>query len=108
MSVRQIREAEESLPPDLRAMFEEAGVTKDKNVIVYCQFGNMNQHTYLTLKLLGYPRVRSYDLAWVGWRRDISLPKVDVSGNPVEVDAEGSQETELGSIETEGNLETTD
>ena len=69
---------------ELRIMFEDAGVSKDKNVIVYCQFGNMNHHTYLTLKLLGYPRVRSYDLAWAGWLRDSSLPKVDAGGNSVE------------------------
>ncbi len=87
---------------ELRAMFEEAGVTKDKNVIVYCQYGNMNHHTYLTLKLLGYPRVRSYDLAWAGWRRDPSLPKVDNSDKPVEVDAESSQAVEPGSTESAG------
>ncbi|MEE9249960.1 MAG: sulfurtransferase [Alphaproteobacteria bacterium] len=93
---------------ELRATFEEAGVTKDKNVIVYCQYGNMNHHTYMTLKLLGYTRVRSYDLAWAGWSRDPSLPKVDASGNPAEVEAESSQETELGFVEPGGNQEKTD
>ncbi len=62
-------------PEELRQLFESFGVTKDKNVVVYCQFGNMNAHTYLTLKALGYPRVRSYDRAWAEWGGDPSLSK---------------------------------
>ncbi len=62
-------------PEELRQLFESFGVTKDKNIVVYCQFGNMNAHTYLTLKALGYPRVRSYDRAWAEWGGDPSLPK---------------------------------
>ncbi len=62
-------------PAELRELFESLGVTKDKNIVVYCQFGNMNAHTYLTLKALSYPRVRSYDRAWAEWGGDPSLPK---------------------------------
>jgi thiosulfate/3-mercaptopyruvate sulfurtransferase len=91
---------------ELRAMLEEAGVTKDKNVIVYCQYGNMNHHTYLTLKLLGYPRVRSYDLAWAGWSRDPFLPKVDAGGNSV--DARTGPATEPDAAETGDTQAATD
>ena len=63
-------------PAALRELFESLGVTKDKNIVVYCQFGNMNAHTYVTLKALGYPKVRSYDRAWAEWGGDPSLPKV--------------------------------
>ena len=60
---------------ELRTMFDKAGVTKDKNIVVYCQFGRMNSHTYVTLKELGYSQVRSYDLSWSEWGTDPSLPK---------------------------------
>ncbi len=93
---------------ELRAMFEEAGVTKDKNVIVYCQFGNMNHHTYLTLKLLGYPRVRSYDLAWAGWSRDPFLPMEAPDGSPVEVDAQTGPAAEPDAAETGDSQAATD
>ena len=63
-------------PDELREMYESAGVTKDDDIVVYCQGGNHNGHTYLTLKALGYPQVRSYDRAWPEWGSDPSLPKV--------------------------------
>ncbi len=62
-------------PEELRQLYESSGVAKDKNIVVYCQFGNMNAHTYITLKALGYSRVRSYDRAWAEWGSDPSLPK---------------------------------
>ncbi len=62
-------------PDELRTLYESAGVTKDRNIVVYCQGGFHNGHTYVTLKALGYPRVRSYDRAWPEWGSDPSLPK---------------------------------
>lgn len=57
---------------DLRALYEEAGVTPDKQVIAYCQSGNRSTHTWLTLKALGYPLVFNYAAGWQEWgnRRD--------------------------------------
>lgn len=60
----------------LRQAFEAAGITKDKEIVVYCQGGNHNGHTYVTLKALGYSRVRSYDRAWPEWGSDSTLPVV--------------------------------
>ena len=62
-------------PEELRKLYESFGVTKDKTIVTYCQGGNHNAHTYLTLKALGYPQVRSYDRAWPEWGSDPSLPK---------------------------------
>ncbi|SUZ55563.1 uncharacterized protein METZ01_LOCUS8417, partial [marine metagenome] len=45
---------------ELRRLYEDAGVTPDKEVISYCQGGYRAAHTYLALRLLGYPRVRNY------------------------------------------------
>ena len=61
----------------LREAFESAGVTKDKEIVVYCQGGNHNGHTYLTLKALGYSQVRSYDRAWPEWGTDPTLPVIE-------------------------------
>ena len=42
---------------ELRAMYEDAGVTPDREVVTYCQGGYRAAHCYLALRLLGYPRV---------------------------------------------------
>ena len=52
---------------ELRAMYEAAGVTPDKEVVTYCQGGYRAAHGYLALRLLGYPRVRNYTGSWKEW-----------------------------------------
>ena len=61
----------------LRAMYESAGITSDKEVITYCQGGYRAAHSYLALRLLGYPRVRSYVGSWKEWgdREDLPIEK---------------------------------
>ena len=59
---------------DLRAMYEAAGVTPDKEVVTYCQGGYRAAHSYLALRLLGYPRVRSYTGSWKEWGDRDDLP----------------------------------
>lgn len=65
----------------LRSMYEEAGVTPDREVITYCQGGYRAAHAYLALRLLGYPRVRTYVGSWKEWgdREDlpVEIPKAD-------------------------------
>ena len=58
----------------LRAMYESAGVTPDKEVISYCQGGYRAAHSYLALRLLGYPRVRVYLGSWKEWGDRDDLP----------------------------------
>jgi thiosulfate/3-mercaptopyruvate sulfurtransferase len=62
---------------ELRAMYEAAGVTPDKEVLTYCQGGYRAAHSYLALRLLGYPRVRTYIGSWKEWGDRLDLP-VDV------------------------------
>ena len=59
---------------DLRSMYEENGVTPDKEVISYCQGGYRAAHSYLALRLLGYPRVRNYVGSWKEWGDREDLP----------------------------------
>jgi thiosulfate/3-mercaptopyruvate sulfurtransferase len=64
---------------ELRAMYERAGVTPEREVVAYCQGGYRAAHGYLALRLLGYPRVRNYIGSWKEWgdREDlpIEIPK---------------------------------
>lgn len=62
---------------DLRAMYEQAGVTPDREVVTYCQGGYRAAHSYLALRLLGYPRVRNYVGSWKEWgdREDLPVEK---------------------------------
>ena len=66
---------------DLRAMYEQAGVTPDKEVVTYCQGGYRAAHAYLALRLLGYPRVRNYTGSWKEWgdREDLPIETPDAA-----------------------------
>ena len=59
---------------ELRQMYEDAGVTPDREVITYCQGGYRAAHSYLALRLLGYPRVRTYIGSWKEWGDRDDLP----------------------------------
>lgn len=60
--------------PDLARLYRRAGVTPDREVVVYCRTGVRASHAYFALRLLGYPRVRLYDGSFVEWAADSSLP----------------------------------
>jgi thiosulfate/3-mercaptopyruvate sulfurtransferase len=64
---------------ELRAMYEQAGVTPEKEVVTYCQGGYRAAHGYLALRLLGYPRVRNYTGSWKEWgdREDLPIQPAD-------------------------------
>jgi thiosulfate/3-mercaptopyruvate sulfurtransferase len=64
----------------LRDMYERAGVTPDREVVTYCQGGYRAAHTYVALRLLGYPRVRNYVGSWKEWGDRVDLPIERVEG----------------------------
>ena len=59
---------------DLRKMYECAGITPDREVVTYCQGGYRAAHSYLALRLIGYPRVRNYIGSWKEWGDRTDLP----------------------------------
>ncbi len=52
---------------ELRSEWTELGVSKDREVVVYCRSGMRAAHTYVALKLAGYDHVRLYDGSWQEW-----------------------------------------
>src|SRR5262245_51362374 len=59
---------------ELRTMYERAGVTPDREIVTYCQGGYRAAHSYLALRLIGYPRVRNYIGSWKEWGDRVDLP----------------------------------
>lgn len=61
-------------PEDLAAHFAAQGVTDSRNVVIHCQTGLASSHSYVALRLLGYPRVRVYHRSWAEWGTAGDLP----------------------------------
>lgn len=59
---------------ELRAMYAKAGITPDREVISYCQGGYRAAHSYVALRLIGFPRVRNYIGSWKEWGDRTDLP----------------------------------
>lgn len=59
---------------ELQAMYNRAGITADKEVIPYCQGGYRSAHSYVALRLIGFPRIRNYIGSWKEWGDRTDLP----------------------------------
>ena len=59
---------------ELKNMYDKAGITPDKEVISYCQGGYRAAHSYVALRLLGFPKVRNYIGSWKEWATAPTCP----------------------------------
>ena len=59
---------------ELTRMYAERKITPDREVIPHCQGAYRSAHTYLALRLLGYPNVRNYLGSWGEWGNREELP----------------------------------
>jgi thiosulfate/3-mercaptopyruvate sulfurtransferase len=65
----------------LREMYAALNIIPDKEIIPHCHGGYRSAHTYLALRLIGYPRVRNYLGSWGEWGNKPDLP-IEVPTQP--------------------------
>ncbi|RMH13996.1 MAG: sulfurtransferase [Gammaproteobacteria bacterium] len=58
----------------LQAELEDIGISRNHDIVVYCQTHHRSAHTWFLLKWLGYPRVRGYAGAWSDWGNAENTP----------------------------------
>ena len=68
-------------PAELRRRFEAAGVSEDRETIVYCGSGVTATHDLLALEAAGFEKVRLFPGSWSQWSADPARP-VAVGPNP--------------------------
>jgi thiosulfate/3-mercaptopyruvate sulfurtransferase len=62
-------------PDELRELYENKGVTPEKEVTAYCRIGERSAHTWFVLReLLGYEAVKNYDGSWTEWGNLVDVP----------------------------------
>ncbi len=59
---------------DLEDIYKEKGISKDKEIIVYCQGGLKTSNTFFVLKhILNFPTVKNYIGSWGEWGNRVNF-----------------------------------
>lgn len=61
-------------PEELKKIFEQQGLSKNDQIIVYCHIGLQLTCVYTASQILGYPNVKVFDGSFHEWGADKSLP----------------------------------
>ncbi|MFQ6021319.1 MAG: sulfurtransferase [Acidiferrobacterales bacterium] len=59
---------------ELREELVSMGITPDKEIITYCHTHHRSAHTYMVLKSLDYPNIKSYPGSWSEWGNSADTP----------------------------------
>jgi len=60
---------------ELKKLYEQEGITPDKEIVAYCRIGERSAHSWFVLnELLDFPAVRNYDGSWTEWGNLINAP----------------------------------
>jgi thiosulfate/3-mercaptopyruvate sulfurtransferase len=60
---------------ELRALYADAGLDPDREVIAYCRIGERSSHSWFVLReLLGHTSAKNYDGSWLDWSAKPELP----------------------------------
>jgi thiosulfate/3-mercaptopyruvate sulfurtransferase len=60
---------------ELKALYDDAGITGDRPVIAYCRIGERSSHTWFALtQLLGYEGIKNYDGSWTEYGSLVGVP----------------------------------
>ena len=72
----------ETLLPVLKSL----GVSKDKEIIVYCQTCHRSCHTFVLLKSLGFDNIKAYAGSWSEWGNCDDTPVVQIESPDNDLD----------------------
>ncbi|HUF46622.1 MAG TPA: sulfurtransferase [Vicinamibacterales bacterium] len=59
---------------DIERLYADQGITRDDEIIAYCQVGMRASHDLFALHLIGYDKLRNYYGAWEEWGNRDDLP----------------------------------
>jgi thiosulfate/3-mercaptopyruvate sulfurtransferase len=60
---------------ELKALYDDAGITGDRPIIAYCRIGERSSHTWFALtQLLGYAGIKNYDGSWTEYGSLVGVP----------------------------------
>lgn len=58
----------------LEAMLAQRGLSRDQEIITYCQTHHRSSHSFVMLRHLGFDKIRGYPGSWSQWGNDPRLP----------------------------------